>query len=60
MAGLLNTVYLVVATLVAVGGLAVVATTTTDLDRSGSRWVNWSMLVVGALFLLALAAGFVS
>lgn len=60
MAGLLNTIYLVVATLVAVGGLAVVATTTNDLDRSGSRWVNWSMLVVGALFLLALAAGFVT
>ena len=58
MAGLLNTIYLVIPTLVAVVGLVFVASTMRDADPEGSSWVDWSMLVVTVLFLIALAAGF--
>lgn len=60
MAGLLNTVYLVVATLVAVAGMVFVASTMNDSDPDGPSLVDWSLMLVGAVFLVALAAGFMT
>jgi hypothetical protein len=60
MAGLLDTIYLVVATLVAVGGLLVVASVMNDVDPDGTSLLDWSLMVVAAVFLLGLAASFVT
>lgn len=60
MAGSLDTIYLVVATLVAVGGLLVVASVMNDVDPDGTSLLDWSLMVVAAVFLLGLAASFVT
>lgn len=60
MAGVLNTVYLIVATLVAVAGLALVVVAMNDVDPDGPSLADLSMLVVAGVFLLALAASFVT
>jgi hypothetical protein len=60
MAGILNTIYLVGATLVALAGLLVVASAMNDVDPDGPSLLDWSLMVVAAVFLLGLAASFVT
>lgn len=58
MAGLLDTLYLIVAIGVAVIGLAVVIKYVNQSERGESRWVELSSIVFAVLFLLALGIEF--
>ena len=57
MAGLLNTIYLVLATVVAVGGLALVAKAMNDADPDGPSLADWSLMLVAIIFVIGLAVG---
>lgn len=55
MAGILDTLYLVVAVIVTLIGLGLVTRTMTNSEASGgSRWIELAAIAVAAVFVLAL------
>lgn len=54
MAGILNSVYLVLAVGIAVVGLGAVIKMVSDAGEGGPRWLELSSIAVAAAFLLAL------
>jgi len=54
MAGILNSVYLVLAVGIAIVGLGAVIKLVSDSNEDGPRWLELSSVVVAAVFLLAL------
>lgn len=60
MAGILNSVYLAIATVVVLAGLLVVAKAMDDADLGEPRWADWPIMVVGAVFLVVLAVRFLT
>lgn len=56
MASALNSVYVIVVTLVALGGVLFVASISTE--RSTPRWVNWGSILIALLFVLLLGVQF--
>ncbi len=56
MAGILDTVYVVLIVLTVLAGLGIVLQRVNDNDRGGSRWLELSSIVVALLFVLLLGA----
>jgi|GEM_PF-1000181 heme/copper-type cytochrome/quinol oxidase subunit 3 len=58
MAGLLNAIYLVAASIVAIAGLALVVNAMNDSEAEGASWAELSLMALGVVFVVGLAAEF--